>query len=130
VLAFTARASARLSSELFKLNVVETLYQILTGVSPPTGTEDVASKLDSVIIMQALIHRPREQIVEALNVICELLPDLPRNAGIAVGDFMELHDAIEPIAVDATRAPMTAGLNFWKIAKTKFAVSCSSFSRR
>lgn len=98
VLAFTARASARLSSELFKLNVVETLYQILTGVSPPTGTEDVASKLDSVIIMQALIHRPREQIVEALNVICELLPDLPRNVGIAVGDFMELHDAIEPIA--------------------------------
>ncbi|PKK47403.1 hypothetical protein CI102_8835 [Trichoderma harzianum] len=97
VLAFTARASPRLSSELFKLNVVETLYQILTGVSPPTGTEDVASKLDSVIVMQALIHRPREQIVEALNVICELLPGLPRNAGVAVGDFMELHDAIEPI---------------------------------
>ncbi|KAL7929089.1 hypothetical protein V8C35DRAFT_204747 [Trichoderma chlorosporum] len=97
VLAFTARASPRLSSELFKLNVVETLYQILTGVSPPTGTEDVASKLDSVIVMQALIHRPREQIVEALNVICELLPGLPRNAGVAVGDFMELHDAIEPV---------------------------------
>ncbi|PNP50248.1 hypothetical protein THARTR1_09079 [Trichoderma harzianum] len=98
VLAFTARASPRLSSELFKLNVVETLYQILTGVSPPTGTEDVASKLDSVIVMQALIHRPREQIVEALNVICELLPGLPRNVGVAVGgDFMELHDAIEPI---------------------------------
>ncbi|KAL7946640.1 hypothetical protein V8C42DRAFT_318428 [Trichoderma barbatum] len=97
VLAFTARASPRLSSELFKLNVVETLYQILTGVSPPTGTEDVASKLDSVIVMQALIHRPREQIVEALNVICELLPGLPRGAGVAVGDFMELHDAIEPI---------------------------------
>ncbi|KAL6854664.1 hypothetical protein J3F83DRAFT_754391 [Trichoderma novae-zelandiae] len=96
VLAFTARASPRLSSELFKLNVVETLYQILTGVSPPTGTEDVASKLDSVIVMQALIHRPREQIVEALNVICELLPGLPRAAGVAGGDFMELHDAIEP----------------------------------
>ncbi|KAL7815479.1 hypothetical protein V8C44DRAFT_324685 [Trichoderma aethiopicum] len=96
VLAFTARASPRLSSELFKLNVVETLYQILTGVSPPTGMEDVASKLDSVVVMQALIHRPREQIVEALNVICELLPGLPRNAGVAGGDFLELHDAIEP----------------------------------
>ena len=89
VLAITARASPRLSAELFKLNVVETLYQILTGVSPPSGTEDVASKLDSVVIMQALIHRPREQIVETLNVICELLPSLPHNADPVFGDFVE-----------------------------------------
>ncbi|KAH7013305.1 hypothetical protein EDB80DRAFT_368562 [Ilyonectria destructans] len=97
VLAFTARASPRLSAELFKLNVVETLYQILTGVSPPSGTEDVASKLDSVVIMQALIHRPREQIIETLNVICELLPNLPRNADPAFGDFVELQTPVEPI---------------------------------
>jgi len=76
VLAITARSSPRLSAELFKLNVVETLYQILTGVSPPSETDDVASKLDSVVIMQALIHRPREQIIETLNVICELLPGI------------------------------------------------------
>ncbi|KOS23132.1 putative ubiquitin fusion degradation protein [Escovopsis weberi] len=90
VLAHTARASPRLAAELFKLNVVETLYQILTGVSPPSGTEDVASKLDSVVIMQALIHRPREQIVEALNVICELLPDLPRRADSATEALTDL----------------------------------------
>ncbi|KAI3398000.1 hypothetical protein diail_9977 [Diaporthe ilicicola] len=80
VLASTARASPRLSVELMKMNVVETLYQVLTGVSPPNGTDDIASKLDSVLIMQALIHRPREQILEALNVICELLPKLPTGA--------------------------------------------------
>lgn len=97
VLAFTARASPHLSAELFKLNVVETLYQILTGVSPPSGTDDVASKLDSVVVMQALIHRPREQIVETLNVICELLPSLPRNADPSLGDFIELHASTEPI---------------------------------
>lgn len=74
VLAITAHDSPRLAAELFKMNVVETLYQILTGVSPPSGTEDIASKLDSVLIMQALIHRPREQIIETLNVICNLLP--------------------------------------------------------
>ncbi|PCD43424.1 hypothetical protein AU210_002521 [Fusarium oxysporum f. sp. radicis-cucumerinum] len=96
VLAFTARASPRLSAELFKLNVVETLYQILTGVSPPSGTEDVASKLDSVVIMQALIHRPREQIIETLNVICELLPNLPRNADPSYGDFVELQASADP----------------------------------
>ncbi|KAF5018645.1 hypothetical protein F66182_9368 [Fusarium sp. NRRL 66182] len=95
VLAFTARASPRLSAELFKLNVVETLYQILTGVSPPSGTEDVASKLDSVVIMQALIHRPREQIIETLNVICELLPNLPRNADPSFGEFVELQASTE-----------------------------------
>lgn len=97
VLAFTARASPRLSAELFKMNVVETLYQILTGVSPPSGTEDVASKLDSVLIMQALIHRPREQILETLNVICELLPSLPRSADPASGDFVEMNSPTEPI---------------------------------
>ena len=74
VLAIVARASPRLSTELLKMNVVDTLYQILTGVSPPTETADAASKIDSVVIMQALIHRPREQVYETLNVICELLP--------------------------------------------------------
>ncbi|OAA56037.1 hect [Cordyceps fumosorosea ARSEF 2679] len=102
VLAFTARASPRLSAELFKLQVVETLYQILTGVSPPSGTEDVASKLDSVIIMQALIHRPREQIIETLNVICELLPGLPKDADPLFGDFVEFHGLQEPSAATSS----------------------------
>ena len=74
VLSITARASPSLSAELFKMDIVDTLYQILTGVSPPDGLDDVASQIDSVFIMQALIHRPREQISETLNVICELLP--------------------------------------------------------
>ncbi|PKS11441.1 hypothetical protein jhhlp_003204 [Lomentospora prolificans] len=99
VLAFTARASPRLSADLFKLNVVETLYQILTGVSPPNGTEDVASKLDSVIIMQALIHRPREQIIETLNVICELLPGLPH--GVDASLLLESASFPEPISLAA-----------------------------
>ncbi|KAF1970059.1 hypothetical protein BU23DRAFT_220661 [Bimuria novae-zelandiae CBS 107.79] len=78
VIAYTAKASPRLSAELFKMNVVDTLYQILTGVSPPSGTEDVATKIDTVVIMQALIHRPKDQVLETLNVICELLPAVTR----------------------------------------------------
>ena len=77
VLSITAQASPKLSAELLKMDVVDTLYQILTGVSPPTGLNDVASQIDSVFVMQALIHRPREQINETLNVICELLPPVP-----------------------------------------------------
>jgi len=98
VLAFAARASPRLSAELFKMNVVETLYQILTGVSPPSGDDDLASKLDSVLIMQALIHRPRDQIIETLNVICELLPSLPRSADPTTGDLPEIGSPTEPAA--------------------------------
>ncbi|MCJ1282427.1 Ubiquitin fusion degradation protein 4 [Xylographa opegraphella] len=85
LLATAARASPSLSAELFKMNVVDTLYQILTGVSPPSGTEDVAAEIDGVVIMQALIHRPREQIYETLNVICELLPGVSTD-GLSMQD--------------------------------------------
>ncbi len=105
VLAFAARASPRLSAELFKMNVVETLYQILTGVSPPSGDDDLASKLDSVLIMQALIHRPRDQIIETLNVICELLPNLPRSADPTSGDLPDLGSPVEPITPSSLGPP-------------------------
>ncbi|KAL8681792.1 MAG: hypothetical protein Q9186_002107 [Xanthomendoza sp. 1 TL-2023] len=80
VLAITARASPSLSAELFKMSIVDTLFQILTGVSPPSGVEDAASKIDSIVIMQALIHRPREHVFETLNVVCELLPGVDTDA--------------------------------------------------
>jgi E3 ubiquitin-protein ligase TRIP12 len=89
VLAYTAKASPALSAELLKMNVVDTLYQILTGVSPPSGTEDVATKIDSVVIMQALIHRPKDQVYETLNVICELLPDLPKDGLLYLDDLLD-----------------------------------------
>ncbi|KAK8233875.1 thyroid hormone receptor interactor 12 [Phyllosticta capitalensis] len=88
-LAIIARESPRRSVELFKMKVVDTLYQLLTGVSPPTGTEDIATKIDSVVIMQALIHRPRDQIFETLNVVCELLPDVQREGLTYLDDIMD-----------------------------------------
>lgn len=92
VLAIVARSSPRLSAELLKLNVVDTLYQILTGVSPPSETSDAASKIDSVVIMQALIHRPREQIYETLNVICELLPRPKMNRDLEVEVYEDVDE--------------------------------------
>ncbi|KAJ5380649.1 uncharacterized protein N7496_003077 [Penicillium cataractarum] len=77
VLAITAKVSPRLSIELLKMDVVDTLYQILTGVSPPQDVDSTGVKMDSVLVLQALIHRPREQVFETLNVICELLPGVP-----------------------------------------------------
>lgn len=95
VLAIAARASPLLSVEMFKMSIVDTLFQILTGVSPPDAVEDAASKIDSVVIMQALIHRPREHVFETLNVICELLPGVDTNAlsfqddSLGTGPFAE-----------------------------------------
>jgi E3 ubiquitin-protein ligase TRIP12 len=75
ILAIVARASPSLSASLLKMDVVDILYQILTGVSPPQGNDDISSKIDGVLVMQALIHKPRDQIFGALNVICEILPE-------------------------------------------------------
>jgi E3 ubiquitin-protein ligase TRIP12 len=85
VLAITAHASPALSVELFKMNIVDTIYQFLTGVSPPQGVENVASQIDSILIMQALNHKPREQVYETLNFICELLPGI-QSEGLSFHD--------------------------------------------
>lgn len=76
VLSITARASPKRSADMFQMDIVDTLYQVLTGVSPPSDLENLNTQSDDVLIMQALIHRPREQIFETLNVICELLPSV------------------------------------------------------
>lgn len=94
-LGFIATASPRLSAELFKLNVVETLYQILTGVSPPSGID--GTKIDSVVIVQALIHRPRDQIIETLNVICELLPGVARDSFPHMEEGSDSRPSLSPI---------------------------------
>ncbi|KAK4549424.1 hypothetical protein LTR36_006421 [Oleoguttula mirabilis] len=89
VLSITARSSSRLSVELLKMNVVDTLYQILTGVSAPSGMDDAASKIDKNIIMQAIIRTPRDQIYETLNVICELLPTISRDNLMFLDDLQD-----------------------------------------
>ena len=93
LLAVTARASPPLTKALFHMDVTDTLYQILTGVSPPPdeGDSNVASKIDSVVVMQALIHRPRDQVFETLSVICELLPGIEHGTLGFLNDLAELH---------------------------------------
>ena len=86
VLSITAKASPTLSVELLNMNIVDTLYQILTGVSPPDGDSPML-KTDSVMTMQALIHKPREQIFETLNVICELLPGIAKRKPLFAGVY-------------------------------------------
>lgn len=75
LLSTVAQASPKLTAELLKNDVVDIIYQFLTGVSPPEGNDDLGSKIDGVIVMQALIHKPRDQIFAALNLIGLILPE-------------------------------------------------------
>jgi E3 ubiquitin-protein ligase TRIP12 len=101
VLAITSKASPRLSVELLKMNVVDTIYQILTGVSPPEDLEATGVRMDSVLVMQALIHRPREQVFETLNVICELLPEVHPGRHGSSADRMLTASVEDSSALDA-----------------------------
>ena len=93
VLGITAKASPALSVELLKMNIVDTLHQILTGVSAPSDNDATSLRNDSIMIMQALIHRPREQVFETLNVICELLPSVPHGKNFLVLLLLWLTDS-------------------------------------
>lgn len=108
-----ARVSPVLAVTMLENNIVETLYNLLTGSAAPTedgeggkgpaatssaaeteaaqednagaaiavlgkdGAETVA--MADVAVLQNLAQRPKEQVQEALSLVAELLPPLPRS---------------------------------------------------
>jgi E3 ubiquitin-protein ligase TRIP12 len=88
-LATSARVSVKITLVLLEADVVNTLYQILTGVLPPSsgGTEEqgdsssgqgLGGGVADMTVMENLAHRPKEQIEEALSLVSELMPPLPK----------------------------------------------------
>jgi E3 ubiquitin-protein ligase TRIP12 len=88
-LATSARASPNISIVLLEAGIVDTLYQILTGVLPSSrseseeqgdapGGQGLGGGLADMTVMQNLAHRPKDQVEEALSLIAELLPPLPK----------------------------------------------------
>jgi E3 ubiquitin-protein ligase TRIP12 len=82
-LATSARASPKITLALLEADIVDTLYQILTGVLPPSqGDSESGSALRGSLadmnIMDNLAHRPKDQVEEALSLISELMPPLPK----------------------------------------------------
>jgi E3 ubiquitin-protein ligase TRIP12 len=74
---------------LLEAGIVDTLYQILTGVLPSSrsesdeqgnapGGQGLGGGLADMTVMQNLAHRPKDQVEEALSLIAELLPPLPK----------------------------------------------------
>ncbi|KAK0555174.1 Ubiquitin fusion degradation protein 4 [Tilletia horrida] len=109
-----SKASPAVAVTLLDKNIVETLYQLLTGSSPPrditaealgvseatsvpainieqTNNDTAVSAAVAVVpdggsvtvadmaVLQNLAQRPKEQVQDALSLIAELLPPLPRD---------------------------------------------------
>jgi E3 ubiquitin-protein ligase TRIP12 len=94
-LATSARASPKITIALLEADIVDTLYQILTGILPsasewkshadqggaPSG-QGLGGGLADMTVMENLAHRPKDQVEEALGLISELLPPLPKGKEI------------------------------------------------
>lgn len=88
-LATSARSSPKIAVALLEADIVDTLYQILTGVLPSTHQSDEQGNASSgqglgggvadMTVMQNLAHRPKEQVEEALSLVSELMPPLPKD---------------------------------------------------
>ena len=88
-MATSARASPKITLVLLEAGIVDTLYQILTGVLPPSsedgeeqgdgnGGQGLGGGLADMTVMENLAHRPKDQVEEALSLVSELMPPLPK----------------------------------------------------
>jgi len=93
-LATAARASPKITVALLEADIVDTLYQILTGVLPSakdssseqgdaSGGQGLGGGLADMTVMENLAHRPKDQIEETLSFISELMPPLPKGSFLA-----------------------------------------------
>lgn len=86
MLSTAAKASPGVAIMLVELNIANTLYHLLTGVPAPEFPSEEGLQVvnksetgyDDMLVMQNLVQRPKEQVQETLNIVCELLPALPK----------------------------------------------------
>ncbi|KAF9245359.1 hypothetical protein BU15DRAFT_85677 [Melanogaster broomeanus] len=84
-LATAARASPRITVTLLQADIVDTLYQILTGVLPSAsvsvelGGQGLGGDVTHMTVMENLAHRSKDQVEEALSLVSELMPPLPKD---------------------------------------------------
>ncbi|KAI9140733.1 hypothetical protein BKA69DRAFT_1078472 [Paraphysoderma sedebokerense] len=89
-LSTVTRSSPNISFSLVKLNLVETLHMVITGRSSAdfnvtdvdNDSEDQVDEIDQMEeydLVNAVLSRPKEWIVDVLGVVSEILPALPKD---------------------------------------------------
>ncbi|TIA99570.1 hypothetical protein E3P94_02149 [Wallemia ichthyophaga] len=82
-----SKASAKAAIALLDGSIVDTLYNILTGVLVPEKTDPTTQAmkdgsapgeggLADMVVLENLAHRPKDQVDEALSLSLELLPPI------------------------------------------------------
>ena len=102
-LATSVRASPKIAITLLEADIVDTLYQILTGVLPSplvsgshtdqggaASGQGLGGGLADMMVMENMAHRPKDQVEEALSLVSELLPPLPKGEM----DCLSLHFSV------------------------------------
>ena len=102
-LATAARASPTITITILQADLGTTVYQILTGVLPTTSHEESDEQGDSetgqglgggiadMAVVQNLSHRPKDQVEEALSLVSELMPPLPKGTRSTFLKFYAAH---------------------------------------
>jgi E3 ubiquitin-protein ligase TRIP12 len=96
-LSTAAKNSPKIALTLLEGGIAGTVYTILTGVLPPNdlarlegeqgggeGGQGIGIGLADMAVMQNLAGRPKEMVEEALSLVCELMPPLPRGGCLVV----------------------------------------------
>ncbi|KAI8996413.1 hypothetical protein BD414DRAFT_455102 [Trametes punicea] len=137
-LATCARVSPRITLVLLEAGIVDTLYQILTGVLPPAsdgveeqgdaaGGQGLGGGLADMTVMENLAHRPKDQIEEALSLISELMPPLPKDGVFDHKGYTE--KALNKMIKAKAKAERAAARQAAAAAATTQAGSSSSIAR-
>jgi E3 ubiquitin-protein ligase TRIP12 len=84
LLSTAAKSSPEIAISLIESDIVSTLYNLLTGISPPSedeGLQGVKQHLeaDDMLVLNNLVHRSKDVVQETLSLIHELLPALPKD---------------------------------------------------
>ena len=84
-----AKVSPKVTLAFLEAGMVDTIYQILTGVFPGAHDSDeqgnaadgqgLGGGLADMVVLHNLAHRPKDQVEEALALLTELMPPLARD---------------------------------------------------
>lgn len=83
LLSTAAKSSPEIAMNLIEMNIANTIYQLLTGVSQPSEEEGIAGikkhlDEDDMLVLNNLVHRSKDVVQETLNLVHELMPALPK----------------------------------------------------